>query len=150
MGLSAENVGGAQKCVEMATQYAKERIQFDQPIGGFQAVKHRCAQMFLETESAKSLMYWAAWAQDYGEPVEKPLSASASKAFSSESYRNVACAAIQVLAGTGFTWEHDLHFYLKRSKANEVLLGDPSYHREDIIRVIEGEKAPGPLWAANA
>jgi alkylation response protein AidB-like acyl-CoA dehydrogenase len=125
----------------MATAYAKERVQFDQPIGAFQAVKHRCAQMFLEAESARSLLYWAAWNQNHGEAKEQALSAAAAKVYCSESYKNVACAAIQLLAGTGFTWEHDLHFYLKRAKANEVALGDSAYQREEIIRIMEGEKA---------
>jgi len=149
VALCAENVGGAQKCMEMATQYAKERVQFDQPIGAFQAVKHRCAQMFLEVESSRSMLYWAAWAQDHGDPLEAALSASAAKAYCSETYKSVACAAVQILAGTGFTWEHDLHFYLKRAKANEVALGDPAYHREEIVRIIEGEREPGPLWGAK-
>jgi alkylation response protein AidB-like acyl-CoA dehydrogenase len=140
VGLCAENVGGAQRCMEMATEYAKERIQFDQPIGAFQAVKHRCAQMFLEVESSRSLLYWAAWCQAQEDAKEAALAASAAKAYCSENFKNVACAAIQILAGTGFTWEHDLHFFLKRAKANEVSLGDPAYHREEIIRIMEGEK----------
>lgn len=140
VGLCAESVGGAERCMEIATQYAKERIQFDQPIGAFQAIKHRCSQMFLEVESARSLLYWAAWTQDHGNPREVALSASAAKAYCTENFKNVACAAIQVLAGTGFTWEHDLHFFLKRAKANEVMMGDPVYHREEIARIMgEGE-----------
>ena len=137
VGLCAESVGGAERCMEIATQYAKERIQFDQPIGAFQAIKHRCSQMFLEVESARSLLYWAAWTQDQGDSKEAALSASAAKAYCTENFKDVACAAIQVLAGTGFTWEHDLHFFLKRAKANEVMMGDPVYHRERIARIME-------------
>jgi alkylation response protein AidB-like acyl-CoA dehydrogenase len=140
VGLCAESVGGAERCMRIATEYAKERIQFDQPIGAFQAVKHRCAQMFLEVESARSLLYWAAWTQDNGDSKEAALSASAAKVYCAENFKNVACAAIQVLAGTGFTWEHDLHFFLKRAKANEVMMGDPVYHREEIARIMEEEE----------
>jgi alkylation response protein AidB-like acyl-CoA dehydrogenase len=147
VALCAESVGGSKRCTEMATQYGNERIQFEQPIGGFQAVKHKCAQMFLLAESARSVLYWAAWAQDHGDALEAALSASTAKAYASESYREIACYAIQILAGTGFTWEHDLHFYLKRAKDNETALGDPIYHREELMRIINGEKAPGPLWA---
>jgi alkylation response protein AidB-like acyl-CoA dehydrogenase len=140
VGLCAENVGGAEKCMEMATQYAKERVQFDQPIGAFQAVKHPCAQMFVGVESSRSILYWAAWSQDNGNAHDATLSALAAKVYSSEFYKNIACSALQILAGIGFTWEHDLHFYLKRAKANEAALGDSMYNREEIVRILEGEK----------
>ncbi len=138
VGLCAECVGGAQRAMEIATEYAKVRIQFDQPIGGFQAVKHRCAQMYVEVESARSILYWAAWAQDHGDPDEAALAASVAKAYCSEVYRNASTSAIQVLGGTGFSWEHDIHIYLKRAKANEVALGDPVYHREQVARRLTG------------
>lgn len=138
VGLSAESLGGAQRAMEIATEYAKVRIQFDQPIGAFQAIKHRCAQMYVEIESARSILYWAAWAQDCGKPEEAALSASVAKAYCSEVYRNCSASAIQVLGGTGFSWEHDIHFHLKRAKANEMALGDPAYHREQIVRLLEG------------
>ena len=135
-GLAAENVGSAQKAMELATEYAKVRVQFDQPIGSFQAIKHRCAEMFQEVESARSLMYWAAWAQDHGEGDEAALSAAAVKSYTSEVNRNVTAGAVQVLGGTGFTWEHPVHFYLKRAKTNELLWGDPAYYRERAARLI--------------
>jgi alkylation response protein AidB-like acyl-CoA dehydrogenase len=138
VGLCAECVGGAQRAMEIATEYAKVRIQFDQPIGGFQAVKHRCAQMYVEVESARSILYWAAWAQDHGDPDEAALAASVAKAYCSEVYRNASTSAIQVLGGTGFSWEHDIHIYLKRAKANEVALGDPVYHREQVAWRLTG------------
>jgi len=138
VGLSAECVGGAQKAMEIATEYAKVRVQFDQPIGSFQSIKHRCAQMFVEVESARSVLYWAAWAQDHGEPMEAALSSSVAKVYCSEAYRNTCASTIQVLGGTGFSWEHDIHLYLKRAKANEVALGDPVYHRERIVRLLAG------------
>jgi alkylation response protein AidB-like acyl-CoA dehydrogenase len=123
--------------MEIATEYAKVRIQFDQPIGAFQAVKHRCAQMFVETETARSVLYWAAWAQDHGKAREAAMSASVAKAYCSETFRNCSASAIQVLGGTGFSWEHDIHLYLTRAKANEMALGDPAYHREQVARLLE-------------
>ena len=138
VGLCAECVGGAKRAMEIATEYAKVRIQFDQPIGAFQSVKHRCAQMYVEAESARSILYWAAWAQDHADRKEAALSASVAKAYCSEVYRNCATSAIQVLGGTGFSWEHDIHFYLKRAKANEMALGDPAYHREQVVRLLAG------------
>jgi len=138
VGLCAECLGGAQRAMEIATEYAKERIQFDQPIGGFQAIKHRCAQMYVEVESSRSVLYWAAWAQDHADPEEAALAASIAKAYCSEVYTNTAASALQVLGGTGFSWEHDIHLYLKRAKANEVSLGDPVYHREQVARILAG------------
>lgn len=136
VGLCAECVGLARRSMELATDYAKIRIQFDQPIGAFQAVKHRCAKMYEQVESARSALYWAAWAQDHGDDLEAALSASAAKVYCSEVAREVSASAIQVPGGTGFTWEHDLHFYLKRAKANEVALGDPVYHREKVAALL--------------
>ncbi|MBI4773792.1 MAG: acyl-CoA/acyl-ACP dehydrogenase [Deltaproteobacteria bacterium] len=136
VGLCAESVGGAQRAMEMAVEYAKIRHQFDQPIGSYQAIKHRCAQMLLEVEGSRSVLYWAAWAQDHGSSEEAELAASVAKTYCSETFRNVSAGAIQVLGGTGFTWEHDMHIYLKRAKANEVALGDPAYHREEVARLI--------------
>lgn len=136
VALCAESLGGAHKAMEIATQYAKERIQFDQPIGAYQAVKHRCAQIYVEAESARSLLYWAAWAQDNEDPGTALLAASVAKAYCSEVYRNATAGAIQVLGGTGFSWEHDIHLYLKRAKTNEVMLGDPVYHRERAVQLI--------------
>jgi alkylation response protein AidB-like acyl-CoA dehydrogenase len=138
VGLCAECVGGAQRAMEIATEYAKIRIQFDQPIGAFQAIKHRCAQMYVEVESARSILYWAAWAQDYGSPEEAALAASVAKAYCSEAYTHVATGAIQVLGGTGFAWENDIHLFLKRAKANEQALGDPVYHRERVLQLLTG------------
>jgi len=139
VALCAESLGGAHKAMEIATQYAKERIQFDQPIGAYQAIKHRCAQIYVEAESARSLLYWAAWAQDNEDAGTALVAASVAKAYCSEVYRNATAGAIQVLGGTGFSWEHDIHLYLKRAKANEVMLGDPVYHRERVVQLITAE-----------
>jgi alkylation response protein AidB-like acyl-CoA dehydrogenase len=136
VGLCAESVGGAQRAMEIATEYGKVRVQFDQPIGAFQAIKHRCAQMYVEVESSRSISYWAAWAQDYGEPKEAALAASVAKAYCSEAFTHVSTGVIQVLGGTGFAWENDAHLYLKRAKANEQALGDPTYHREQVVQLL--------------
>jgi alkylation response protein AidB-like acyl-CoA dehydrogenase len=136
VGLSAECVGGAQRAMEIANDYAKVRIQYDQPIGAFQAIKHRCAQMFVEAESSRSLIYWAAWTQDHGDEKEAAIAASAAKSYCSETFTHNAAGGIQVLGGTGFTMENEMHLFLKRAKANEMALGDPVYHRERIIRLL--------------
>ncbi|MEW6264140.1 MAG: acyl-CoA dehydrogenase family protein [Thermodesulfobacteriota bacterium] len=137
IGLAAESLGAAQKAMETATEYAKVRVQFDQPIGAFQAVKHQCAQMYLQMESSRSLLYWSAWAQDQASSEEAELAAAAAKSYVGEMARQVCSSAIQVLGGIGFTWEHDLHLYLKRTLGNESALGDPIYHREQAMRLIE-------------
>ncbi len=129
VGLAAEQVGGAQKCLEMAVQYAKDRVQFGRPIGSFQAIKHKCADMLLEVESAKSAAYYAGWAaSELNE--ELPSVASLAKAYCSEAYFHAAAENIQIHGGIGFTWEHPAHLYFKRAKSSELLFGDPTYHRE--------------------
>jgi alkylation response protein AidB-like acyl-CoA dehydrogenase len=129
VGLAAEQVGGAQKCLEMAVQYAKDRVQFGRPIGSFQAIKHKCADMLLEVESAKSAAYYAGWcAAELND--ELPSVASLAKAYCSEAYFHAAAENIQIHGGIGFTWEHPAHLYFKRAKSSELLFGDPTYHRE--------------------
>ena len=127
--LSAEMVGGAQRCLDMAVDYAKVRIQFGRPIGSFQAIKHKCADMLLEVESAKSAAYYAGWAAAE-DNEERPVVASLAKAYCSEAYFHAAAENIQIHGGIGFTWEHDAHLYFKRAKSSELLLGDATYHRE--------------------
>jgi alkylation response protein AidB-like acyl-CoA dehydrogenase len=129
--LAAENVGIAQRAMEMAVEYAKDRKQFDRPIGVNQAVSHRCAQMLLETEGARSLTYWAGWALDH-EPSTALKAASMAKAYASDAGFRVAASSIQVHGGIGFTWEHDLHFFLKRAKANAHAFGDARWHRDRV------------------
>src|SRR6476660_5647934 len=129
VALAAEQVGGAQKVLEMAVQYAKDRVQFGRPIGSFQAIKHKCADMLLEVESAKSAAYYAGWcASEMND--ELPSVASLAKAYCSEAYFNGAAENIQIHGGIGFTWEHPAHLYFKRAKSSELLFGDPTYHRE--------------------
>ena len=129
VALAAEQVGGAQKCLEMSVDYAKVRVQFGRPIGSFQAIKHKCADMLLEVESAKSAAYYAGWAAAELND-ELPVVASLAKAYCSDAYFHAAAENIQIHGGIGFTWEHDAHLYFKRAKSSELLLGDPTYHRE--------------------
>ncbi|MEZ5280473.1 MAG: acyl-CoA dehydrogenase family protein [Acidimicrobiales bacterium] len=129
VGLAAEQVGGAQFVMEMAVQYAKDRVQFGRPIGSFQAIKHKCADMLLEVESAKSAAYYAGWcAAEMND--ELPSVASLAKAYCSEAYFHCAAENIQIHGGIGFTWEHPAHLYFKRAKSSELMFGDPAYHRE--------------------
>jgi alkylation response protein AidB-like acyl-CoA dehydrogenase len=129
VALAAEQVGGAQRCLDLSVEYAKTRIQFGRPIGSFQAIKHKCADMLLEVESAKSAAYYAGWAAAE-DSDELPVVASLAKSYCSEAYFHAAAENIQIHGGIGFTWEHDAHLYFKRAKSSELLLGDPSYHRE--------------------
>src|ERR687893_2340349 len=115
----------------MAVEYAKERKQFGRAIGTYQAVSHACAQMLLEVEGARSALYWAAWALDY-EPETAPLAVACAKAYASDAGRRVPRAALQVHGGIGFTWEHDLHLFLKRGEANAHTYGEGAEHRERI------------------
>ena len=129
VALAAEQVGGAQMCLDMSVEYAKVRVQFGRPIGSFQAIKHKCADMLLEVESAKSAAYYAGWcAAEMND--ELPSTASLAKAYCSEAYFHAAAENIQIHGGIGFTWEHPAHLYFKRAKSSELLFGDPTYHRE--------------------
>jgi alkylation response protein AidB-like acyl-CoA dehydrogenase len=138
VALAAESTGLAQRTMEMAVEYAKDRQQFGRPIGAYQAVSHRCAQMLLETENARSAVYGAAWAAD-AEPDSLPLAASMAKAYASDAGWRVPDASIQVHGGIGFTWEHDLHFFLKRGKANAAMFGTASWHRDRVADLVLAE-----------
>jgi alkylation response protein AidB-like acyl-CoA dehydrogenase len=135
VALGAESVGVALRTLEMAVAYAKEREQFGRPIGAYQAVSHACAQMLLEVEGARSMVLYAAWALDH-EPESGPLAASMAKAYASDAGWRVPAAALQVHGGIGFTWEHDLHLWLKRGKANAYLWGDAREHRARVADLI--------------
>jgi alkylation response protein AidB-like acyl-CoA dehydrogenase len=129
VALAAEQVGGAQRVLDNAVDYAKNRMQFGRPIGSFQAIKHKCADMLLEVESSKSAAYYGAWAAATDDE-ELPLAASLAKSYCSDAYFHCAGENIQIHGGIGFTWEHHAHLYFKRAKSSELLLGDPAYHRE--------------------
>jgi alkylation response protein AidB-like acyl-CoA dehydrogenase len=135
VALCAEMCGGAQRVLEMTTEYAKIRVAFGKPIGSYQGVKHRAADMLVDVENAKSLTYYAAWAVDEN-AMEAPLAASMAKAYASDAFRRVAGAGIQLHGGIGFTWEHDLHLYFKRAKSSEFTFGDATYHRERVAQLI--------------
>jgi alkylation response protein AidB-like acyl-CoA dehydrogenase len=132
--VAAELVGVSQRAMEMAVEYARERKQFGRPIGSYQAVSHACAQMLLETEGARSATYWAAWCAD-AEPETLPLASSMAKAYASDAGWRVTASSLQVHGGIGFTWEHDLHFFLKRAKADGRLYGSAREHRERVAEL---------------
>jgi alkylation response protein AidB-like acyl-CoA dehydrogenase len=121
--------------MDMAVAYAKERKQFGRAIGSYQAVSHACAQMLLEVEGARSVVYWAAWALDH-DPEAAPAAASAAKAYASDAGQRVTRSALQVHGGIGFTWEHDLHFLLKRAEANAHAFGDARWQREQVAAAL--------------
>ena len=129
IALAAEQLGGAQRALDMTVEYAKIRHQFGRPIGSFQALKHRCADLLLEVESLRSAVSYAAAAVSES-PEEIPVLAALLKAYASETYFHVAADTIQIHGGIGFTWEHDAHLYFKRAKSSELFLGDGAYHRE--------------------
>ncbi|MBC6463504.1 acyl-CoA dehydrogenase family protein [Actinomadura sp. HBU206391] len=137
VALAAEQLGGAQRVLDMSVEYAKVRRQFGRPIGAFQAVKHKCADMLVAVESARSaVMYASAVADD--DPRELAAVAGPAKAYCSEAYREAAAENIQIHGGVGFTWEHDAHLYFKRATSARLLLGDPDHHRELLARRILG------------
>jgi alkylation response protein AidB-like acyl-CoA dehydrogenase len=135
VAVAAESVGVAQRAMEMAVEHARDRQQFGRPIGVFQAVSHPCAQMLLEVEGARSAVMFAAWALD-ASPDEAPLAAAMAKAYASDAGWRVPAAALQVLGGIGFTWEHDLHFWLKRGRANAAAWGDARSQRARVADLI--------------
>ena len=132
---AAESVGVAARVTAMAVEYAKDRKQFGRPIGVNQAVSHACAQMYLETEGARSVTLWAAWALDH-DPDEARLAAYSAKAYASDAAVDVCRSALQVHGGIGFTWEHDLHLFLKRAEANAHAFGDARWHREQVASLL--------------
>ena len=134
--LAHEMIGGAQHLFESTVAYTKERFQFGRPIGSFQALKHRCADLLLEIELARAVTYHSARCLDAGEG--EPYAASMAKAAAADAYMSAARAGIQLRGGIGFTWENDTHLWFKRAKSSEVLLGTPAIHRERMMTMIEG------------
>ena len=134
LAIAAELTGIAQRTLEMAVEYARERQQFGRAIGAYQAVSHRCAAMLLATEEARSLTYYAAWAAD-AEPESLPLAAAMAGARAADAGWQVPASALQVLGGIGFTWEHDLQFWLKRGRVAGRMLGTPRDHRERVAEL---------------
>jgi alkylation response protein AidB-like acyl-CoA dehydrogenase len=136
VALAAEQVGGAQRCLDMSVDYAKERVQFGRPIGSFQSLKHKCADMMVKVESARSAAYYAGCAVAEENDDELLTVAPLAKAYSSDAYFQNAADAIQIHGGVGFTWEYDVHLYFKRAKSSESLLGDAAFHREQLAQRI--------------
>lgn len=135
VALAAEQLGGASRVLDSTVAYAKERSQFGRPIGGFQAIKHKLADVMVKVESARSAAYYAAWAASVGDSTLPRLS-SLALSYCSESFFTAAAESIQVHGGVGFSWEYDCHLYFKRARAGATLLGDPDWHRERIARLL--------------
>ena len=133
IALANEMVGGAQALLDSAVNYTKMRVQFGRTIGSFQAIKHKCADMLLDVELAKSAAYYAAQAAAADDP-EWPALACVAKAAASEMYLRIAVECIQIHGGIGFTWDNDTHLWFKRAKSSEVFLGQPNYHRELLMQ----------------
>ena len=136
VALSLEALGGSAKVLEDSVNHAKERMQFGKPIGVNQAIKHKCADMLIESESSRSIAYYAAWCVAE-ENEEATLAAAMAKAYTSDAYRKTSTENIQIHGGVGFTWEYDCHYHFRRAKAIEVTYGDPAYHRERVARLLE-------------
>ncbi|WP_406285466.1 acyl-CoA dehydrogenase family protein [Embleya sp. NBC_00896] len=141
IAVAAEAVGGAARCLELTVEYTKGRVQFGRPIGSFQAIKHRCADLYVEVETARSALYYAAWAATEAEaaglatPGELAVMAPLAMTTATAAYRHVAEAMIQLHGGVGFTWEYDCHLYLKRATTSALLFGDRTAQRERIAEL---------------
>jgi alkylation response protein AidB-like acyl-CoA dehydrogenase len=147
--LAAEQVGGAQKLLDLSLAYANTRLQFGRKIGSFQAVKHRIADMFVLVEHARSTAYHAAWALQDGSD-DPDLAVSVAQATCSENYQRVASDTVQVHGGIGFTWEHATHLYYKRAVTDAALLGSASAHRDRIAALVLDDAEPtGRATVAN-
>ena len=132
---AAEMLGGADRVLDMAVEYAKERVQFARPIGSFQADKHRCAVMLVDVEGMRSSAYWAAWCLG-ADDRDRSIAASTAKIWCSDASKRVMASGLQVHGGIGFTWEHDLHLYLKRAQLDQVTFGDAAFHRERLAALL--------------
>jgi len=133
IALAAEQVGAAEMCLDLSVEYAKVRKQFGRPIGSFQAIKHKCADMLMMIESARSAAFYASALAAQGDS-DLEEAASSAKAFCSDTFFHCAAETIQIHGGIGFTWEHAAHMYFKRAKATETLFGDPAFHRERVAK----------------
>lgn len=149
VALVAELVGGMQRSLDLTVQYAKTRKQFGKPIGSFQAVQHQCADMYLETESSRSAAYYAGWALEESTP-DAATAVSIAKMYASDAARSIGNHGIQIHGGMGFTWENDLHLYYRRAKASETALGDATFHRERIARLVIDAGAASAQAAKSA
>src|SRR5256885_14599102 len=135
-------LGGASRVLELTVEYAKERVQFGRPIGSFQEVKHRCADMLVDVEGMRSTAYHGAWCLGAGHP-DASVAASTAKVWCSDAGRRVMASGLQVHGGIGFTWEHDLHLYLKRAQLDQVSMGDATFHRERLAALLRAKVEAG-------
>jgi alkylation response protein AidB-like acyl-CoA dehydrogenase len=138
----AEMLGGAAHVLDLAVEYAKDRVQFDRPIGSFQAVKHRCADMLVDVEGMRSATYWAAWCLA-AEAPDASIAASTAKIWSADASKRVMASSLQVHGGVGFTWEHDLHLFLKRAQLDQLAFGDAAFHRERLAAMLRPKVEAG-------
>jgi len=140
--VSAEMLGAADRVLAMAVEYAKDRVQFGKPIGSFQAVKHMLADSLVDVEGMRSTVYYAAWCVAAGDR-DRSLAASMAKSWCSDASRRVMATGLQVHGGIGFTWEHDMHLYLKRSQLDQVSFGDAAFHRDRIAALLRHRLGSG-------
>jgi alkylation response protein AidB-like acyl-CoA dehydrogenase len=139
---AAEMLGGAERVLDLSAEYAKDRVQFGRPIGSFQAVKHRCADMLVDVEGMRSTAFWAAWCIGAADP-EASVAASTAKIWCSDASKRVMASGLQVHGGIGFTWEHDLHLFLKRAQLDQLTFGDSSFHRERLAGLLRARVEAG-------
>jgi alkylation response protein AidB-like acyl-CoA dehydrogenase len=132
----AQMVGGARWAMDTSINYSKMRIAFDHPIGSFQAIQHKLANMAVEVEGATSIVYYAAWAIMNNHP-DMAVAASMAKAWCGDTFKHATFDGVQIHGGIGYTWDHDMHLYLKRAKSAEVTFGDSDYHRERVAQILK-------------
>jgi alkylation response protein AidB-like acyl-CoA dehydrogenase len=145
IALASEALGGAEQMLEMTTEYVKQRLQFGRPVGSFQAVKHRLADMLVEVEAARSAAWYAACvAAEGGDELGE--AAAIAKSYCCDAFFDCAANAIQLHGGIGFTWEHEAHLYFKRARASAMLLGSPAWQRERLARLVAGGAAATPRY----
>jgi len=145
IALASEALGGAEQVLETTTEYALQRVQFGRPIGSFQAIKHRLADMMIEVEAAKSAAWYAATVADEG-TEELAEAAATAKSYCCDAFFDCAASSIQLHGGIGFTWEHSAHLYFKRARATATLLGSPAWQRERLVRLIAGGASATPAF----
>jgi len=142
VGYAAELLGGCQAMLDTSVAYAKDRVQFDRPIGSFQAVKHRLADMLVDVEAMRSIVYWAAWCLSANDD-ESNIAASSAKAWCVDASKRVMSSALQIHGGIGFTWESDVHLYLKRAQLSQIEFGDAVFHRSRVAGELRSRMESG-------
>jgi alkylation response protein AidB-like acyl-CoA dehydrogenase len=144
IALAAEQLGGAQRCLDLAAGYAKSRVQFGRPIASFQSIKHKCANVVIEISSARVATNYAGWVAD-SQPGDVTLSGHLAQALASDAYLLAARENLQIHGGMGFTWDDDAHLHFKRARSMQLLEGSPAHHREELAKEIEKIAGNGVL-----